>query len=117
MLSTSAWCSMPNAVEALPWGSMSITRTFSPAAAKAAAMLTVVVVLPTPPFWFETVKTRVFSGFGRLRPSSLSRRLFSCASSRAMGLESSMVSRTFGCQPVFHVKQRPFRQMFATEFR
>ena len=43
---------------------MSITSTFRPAAARAAAMLTVVVVLPTPPFWFETVKIRVFSGLG-----------------------------------------------------
>ena len=66
MLSTSAWCSIPRAVEALPCGSMSMTRTFRPAAARAAAMLTVVVVLPTPPFWLETVKIRVFSGFGRL---------------------------------------------------
>ena len=64
MLSTSAWCSMPRAVEALPCGSMSMTRTFRPAAASAAAMLTVVVVLPTPPFWLDTVKMRVFSGLG-----------------------------------------------------
>jgi hypothetical protein len=41
------------------------------------------------------VKIRVFSGFGSSRPSNRSRRLFSCASSRAMGLESSMESRTF----------------------
>ncbi len=33
-----------------------MTSTFKPAAARAAAMLTVVVVLPTPPFWLETVK-------------------------------------------------------------
>ena len=26
--------------------------------------MTVVVVLPTPPFWFETVKIRVFAGAG-----------------------------------------------------
>ena len=32
---------------------------------------------------------------GKFRPSSRSRRLFSCASSRAMGLESSMESSTF----------------------
>ena len=71
-----------------------MTSTFRPAAASAAAMLTVVVVLPTPPFWLETVKTRVFSGLGSCLPSSRSRRLFSCASSRAMGLESSMESST-----------------------
>jgi hypothetical protein len=33
-------------------------------AAKAAERFTVVVVLPTPPFWFEMVKIRVFAGFG-----------------------------------------------------
>ena len=68
MLSTSAWCSMPRAVDALPWGSMSITRTLSPADARAAAMFTVVVVLPTPPFWLETVKIRVLFGFGQFAP-------------------------------------------------
>ena len=33
--------------------------------ARAAAMLTVVVVLPTPPFWLATVMTRVASGRAR----------------------------------------------------
>ena len=56
MLDTSAWWSMPSAVLALPCGSMSMTRTRRPAWANAAATFTVVVVLPTPPFWFATVR-------------------------------------------------------------
>jgi hypothetical protein len=32
--------------------------------ARAAAILTAVVVLPTPPFWLATVKIRVFKGVG-----------------------------------------------------
>ena len=36
--------------------------------ASAAATLTVVVVLPTPPFWLATVRTRVWSGFGKALP-------------------------------------------------
>lgn len=66
--------------------------------ARAAAMFTVVVVLPTPPFWLETVKIRVPSGLGNSRPISLSRRRVSLANCRAMGLESSMESMTF-CAP------------------
>ena len=46
---------MPSAVLALPCGSRSMTSTVLPAWASAAATLTVVVVLPTPPFWFATV--------------------------------------------------------------
>ena len=56
--------STPRAVQALPWGSRSITRTLSPPIAKAAAILTVEVVFPTPPFWFATVKRRVEVGAG-----------------------------------------------------
>ncbi len=51
--------SIPSAVDALPCGSLSSTSTCSPACASAAARLTVEVVLPTPPFWFATVITRV----------------------------------------------------------
>ena len=54
-----AWCSTPRAVEALPCGSRSMTSTRWPCSARAAAMLTAVVVLPTPPFWLATVMTRV----------------------------------------------------------
>src|SRR3569833_2047210 len=53
---------MPSPVEALPWGSMSITRVGSPMAASAVPRLMAVVVLPTPPFWFATTRTRGFRG-------------------------------------------------------
>jgi len=45
-------------VLALPCGSRSINKTRSPIAAKAVPRLIVVVVLPTPPFWFATAKMR-----------------------------------------------------------
>src|SRR5712672_3459601 len=48
---------MPKAVDALPCGSRSSKRTFSPTAAKAVARLMAVVVLPTPPFWLAIAKT------------------------------------------------------------
>src|SRR5690606_14961767 len=53
----------PRPVEALPWGSMSTISTFSPMAAKAVPRLMAVVVLPTPPFWLETARTRVLPAF------------------------------------------------------
>ena len=65
----SAWWSIPSAVDALPCGSMSSTRTFRPDWAMAAATFTVVVVLPTPPFWFATVRIRVCGGAGKGRPT------------------------------------------------
>src|SRR3954467_15294546 len=49
---------MPRPVEALPCGSKSMMRTRLPTAARAVARLTVVVVLPTPPFWLATEMTR-----------------------------------------------------------
>src|SRR5690606_8862320 len=49
----------PSPVEALPCGSISTISTFSPIAARAVPRLMAVVVLPTPPFWFETARTRV----------------------------------------------------------
>ena len=61
---TPRWCSTPSAVEALPCGSRSITSTRCPSWASAAATFTVVVVLPTPPFWLATTMTRVASGRG-----------------------------------------------------
>ena len=56
------WCSTASAVEALPCGSRSTTSTRCPSWAKAAATFTVDVVLPTPPFWLATTRTRVASG-------------------------------------------------------
>src|SRR5476651_2823 len=53
---------MPRPVEALPWGSMSITRVGSPTAARAVPRLIAVVVLPTPPFWLATTRMRGFLG-------------------------------------------------------
>src|SRR5260221_8338226 len=81
---TSEWCSTDSAVEAFPCGSRSITRTLEPAWASDAAMLTVVVVLPTPPFWLATTITRVLAGRGSLiTPDSAS---IAAAACRAMGV-------------------------------
>src|SRR5690606_1489509 len=79
---------MPSAVEVLPCGSASMTRTFSPPIESAAATLTVVDVLPTPPFWFATVMIRVWSGAANCRPSSCLRRAWSRVSSRISGVSS-----------------------------
>src|SRR3569833_2021505 len=49
---------MPSPVEALPCGSESTSSTFSPTAARAVPRLIAVVVLPTPPFWLATTRTR-----------------------------------------------------------
>src|SRR5580698_1706355 len=49
---------MPSPVEALPWGSRSTTRVGAPTAARAVPRLIAVVVLPTPPFWLATTRTR-----------------------------------------------------------
>src|SRR6266540_3689506 len=49
---------MPSPVEALPCGSRSTISTFSPTAASAVPRLIAVVVLPTPPFWLATTRTR-----------------------------------------------------------
>src|SRR5205085_2543832 len=49
---------MPRPVEALPCGSRSMMRTFSPMAARAVPRLIAVVVLPTPPFWLARARTR-----------------------------------------------------------
>src|SRR4051812_46134987 len=48
----------PSPVEALPCGSMSTISTLSPTAASAVPRLIAVVVLPTPPFWLATTRTR-----------------------------------------------------------
>src|SRR3989344_7640887 len=51
----------PRPVEALPWGSMSTISTRLPMAARAVPRLMAVVVLPTPPFWLDTARTRAGS--------------------------------------------------------
>ena len=52
MVFSNSRISIPNPDEVLACGSASISSTFLPSAAKAAAKLIEVVVLPTPPFWF-----------------------------------------------------------------
>ena len=83
----------PSAVDALPCGSLSRTSTLSPACASAAARFTVVVVLPTPPFWFATVITRVLGGRGNRRPRSSIRRRASCCSCAMSGVSSDASGR------------------------
>ena len=51
--------STPSPVLALPCGSRSMISTRSPTAASAVPRLIAVVVLPTPPFWLASARTRV----------------------------------------------------------
>src|SRR5690554_7119372 len=56
---------------ALPWGSRSMSSTLRLVAASEAARFTVVVVLPTPPFWLaiaSTLPTGISSRFTLRRP-------------------------------------------------
>ena len=89
MEGTSEWCSTPSAVEALPCGSRSTTSTCRPCRARAAAMFTVVVVLPTPPFWFATVRTRVSSGVGSGSPTRPASTRSAVSAARAIGVSSA----------------------------
>lgn len=56
-LGTSAWCGIPKAVLALPWGRVD-DENGAAGLGRAAATFTVVVVLPAPPFWLATVGIR-----------------------------------------------------------
>src|SRR6185437_10485849 len=56
-----ACLSTPEAMVALPCGSRSTSSTRRFAAASAAARFTLVVVLPTPPFWLATARMRAIS--------------------------------------------------------
>ncbi|VXC51359.1 hypothetical protein PSCLAVI8L_90131 [Pseudoclavibacter sp. 8L] len=76
-------------MDALPWGSRSMTRTRAPSVARAAARLTAVVVFPTPPFWLEIVKMRVWSGRGTSLLTRLFLRWFSSERAVASGESSS----------------------------
>ena len=60
-LRASARLSRPAPVVALPCGSRSTSSTRRFIAARLAARLTAVVVLPTPPFWFATAMMRVIA--------------------------------------------------------
>src|SRR6266446_1774557 len=58
MVGRSLWSrETPIPLVAFPWGSRSTTRERCSCAAREAARLTAVVVLPTPPFWFTTART------------------------------------------------------------
>src|ERR1700733_150489 len=63
---------IPRPVEALPCGSRSTSRTFSPTAARAVARLIAVVVLPTPPFWLAMARMRVCASPGGGSASAMS---------------------------------------------
>ena len=92
--------SAPSAVDAFPWGSSSMTRTRSPPEASAAARLTALVVLPTPPFWFATAMIRVLVGTLNLASPIDSRRFISSARLRARGAPSpTRRSHWFGFGP------------------
>ncbi|WP_307225206.1 hypothetical protein [Microbacterium arborescens] len=83
--------------------------------------MTVVVVLPTPPFWFETVITRVSPEKAIDTASSARRRDDRSASSRASGESNVSDARPdsgsairstpqflislYGCPLTFHVKR------------
>src|SRR3954470_4235653 len=78
-----------------------MTRTRAPWRARAADKLTAVVVLPTPPFWFATVKTRVSAGFGSFVTSTWWRRRVMSASSRARGVVLSNAAAGAGASCCF----------------
>jgi hypothetical protein len=48
---------MPTPLDAFPCGSQSMSSVRRSAVARLAARFTLVVVLPTPPFWLATAKT------------------------------------------------------------
>ena len=56
----------PSALVALAWASTSTSSARAPRSASAAARLTAVVVLPTPPFWL-VIATMVTVGLFRRR--------------------------------------------------
>ena len=51
--------STPQPIVALPCGSRSTSSVLAPCSVREAARLTLVVVLPTPPFWLATAMRRV----------------------------------------------------------
>src|SRR5260370_30998590 len=57
----------PRPLEAFDCGSQSTSSVFTSAAAKDAARLMAVVVLPTPPFWLATAMTRPILIVGRFQ--------------------------------------------------
>src|SRR5258708_14713727 len=59
MVGVSPTTSSPRCREVCAWGSRSTRHTRRPSRARPAARLTLVVVLPTPPFWFITAILRI----------------------------------------------------------
>src|ERR1051326_134188 len=77
----------PNPPVELAWGSQSISSDLTSAAAKDAARLMAVVVLPTPPFWLATAITRPMGSF------IWKKRRFECSEER----------RKLQCRKLVHV--------------
>src|SRR6185312_187682 len=97
---------MPLPMVAFPWGSRSMSRTRRRVAAREAARLTAVVVLPTPPFWLATAMTRFMAAsvhrrgstpISRYRRDRLSAR--GCTLQRPRARRSRSLSRSRG-QPL-----------------
>src|SRR3954454_21828475 len=79
----------PSAVLALPCGSRSMTSVRRPYRASATPRFTVDVVLPTPPFWFAIVMTRIRLGGGKGSWSAAWRTRVARIASIAIGLSKS----------------------------
>ena len=73
-----------------PAGPGRSTSTSSPCSARAAARFTVVVVLPTPPFWLATVSTRVCGRRGSGSPTRPASTRSAVSAARAMGVSSTV---------------------------
>ena len=59
-------------------------------------MFTVVVVLPTPPFWLATVRTRVSAGVGSGSPTRPASTRSAVSAARAIGVSSAAVGGLVG---------------------
>ena len=79
---------MPLPMVALPCGSRSTSSTRRFVAPRLAARLTLVVVLPTPPFWFVIARMRAIASSGVARCSTRWR------SASSPGTASGMTFRT-----------------------
>src|ERR1700680_724656 len=75
MLTRSGSLTKPSPLEELDWGSQSTNKVLTSAAAREAARLMAVVVLPTPPFWLATAMTRPMILFLCVARQDMRRRL------------------------------------------
>src|SRR4051812_9346950 len=96
---TPAWCGTSKAVEALPCGSRSSTRTDSPCSASPAARLTALVVLPTPPFWLAIHIRRVAGGGGNGGRSAPERNRTTVSAAAAIGVSTAGADVSRGTDP------------------